>query len=108
MAIDVFSERVITFKEAISLLPKLPRSNKLHISTLYRWSLSGLRSKDRAVVRLEVVKVGGSICTSQEALQRFFDRLTGDTTVVTPPTPTTRERLRQIQEAEELCRRAGI
>ncbi len=42
MAIDVFSERVITFKEAISLLPKPPRSNKLHISTLYRWSLSGL------------------------------------------------------------------
>ena len=39
-------------------------------------------------VRLETVKLGGTACTSLEALQRFFDRLSGDTTVVTPTTIT--------------------
>ena len=108
MAIDVFSERVISLKEATGLLPKSPRNKKLHASTIYRWSLGGLRSKDGMVVRLEVVKVGGTTCTSQEALQRFFDRLSGNSTVVTPPAFTERQRLRRIEKAEEELRRAGI
>jgi hypothetical protein len=64
------------------------------------------------VVRLETVKMGGTACTSLEALQRFFDRLSGDTTVVTPPTPTMRqrnkERERRIRAAEEELRKYGI
>jgi hypothetical protein len=48
------------------------------------------------------------LCTSKEALQRFFDRLSGNQQVVTPPTITSRQRLRQIQRAEEELRRAGI
>jgi hypothetical protein len=108
MAIDVFIEKVVTLREAIALLPKTPRNKKLHVSTLYRWFLAGLRSKDGMVVRLEVVKIGGTTCTSQEALQRFFDRLSGNNSVVTPPTLTQRQRLRQIKQAEEELRRAGI
>lgn len=108
MAIDVFAERVITLKEAIALLPKSPRNKKLNISTIYRWTLGGIRSKDGMRVRLEVVKIGGTACTSQEALQRFFDRLSGDPTVVTPPTQTARQRLRQVRQAEEELRRAGF
>ena len=108
MAIDVFSERVVSLKEAIALLPKSPRNKRLHVSTIYRWSLGGLRSKDGMVIRLEVVKIGGTTCTSQEALQRFFDRLSGDSAVVTPASFTARQRLRQIEKAEKELRRAGI
>jgi hypothetical protein len=108
MAIDVFSEKVISLSEATRLLPKSPRNKKLHVSTLYRWMLGGLRSKDGMIVRLEMIKIGGTACTSQEALQRFFDRLSGNTAVVTPPPITRRQRLRQIKQAEEELRRAGI
>ena len=75
---------------------------------MFRWILRGLRAKDGFVVRLEAVKIGGRLCTSQEALQRFFDRLSGNQLVVTLPTITSRQRLRQIKAAEEELRRAGI
>ncbi|QKK07527.1 MAG: DUF1580 domain-containing protein [Planctomycetota bacterium] len=39
-------------------------------STLYRWACSGLSG-----VRLEVVQVGGTMCTSRAAMERFFTRL---------------------------------
>ncbi len=37
---------------------------------LYRWATEGLRG-----VHLETIQVGGTLCTSIEALQRFFERL---------------------------------
>jgi hypothetical protein len=43
-----------------------------------------------------------------EALQRFFDRLTGNQSIVTPPTITQRQRLREIERAEEYLRRHCI
>lgn len=70
MAIDVFTERVVTLTEATRLLPRRRAGKKPHTSTLYRWATRGLRG-----VQLETVQVGGSTCTSQESLQRFFDRL---------------------------------
>lgn len=108
MALDVFSEKVIGLKEASQLLPKTTGNKTVHFATLFRWILGGLKAKDGFVVRLESVKIGGRLCTSQEALQRFFDRLSGNQQVVTPPTITSRQRLRQIKAAEEDLRRAGI
>jgi hypothetical protein len=71
--------------------------------------MAGRKSRDGMIVRLETIKFGGTTCTSKEALQRFFDRLTGDLTVVTPPTITARERLRQIEAVErQLMERYGI
>ena len=107
MAIDVFQESLLSLTEAANKLPKTCHNKKLHVSTLFRWVQRGLHSHDGQVVRLEIVKVGGRACTSEEALQRFFDRLTGDQNIVTPPTFTRRQRLRQSQLAEEELKRAG-
>ncbi len=108
MSIDVFQETVFSFAEAIRKLPNGCQNKRLHVSVLYRWVNAGLRSKDGQIVRLEMVKIGGRAYTSQEALQRFFDRLTGDQSIVTPPPITSRQRLRQIEQAEERLRRKGI
>ena len=105
MAIDVFQEAVISFEEATKRLPKGRHGKKLHVSVLYRWVNGGLRSKDGQIVRLEMVKIGGRAHTSQEALQRFFDRLTGDQSIVTPPTLTSRQRRREIERAVEELKR---
>ena len=57
-------------------VPKLPwlrgvvAGRKLSFSTLHRWITRGL-----AGVKLEAVRVGGVLCTSEQALRRFFQAL---------------------------------
>lgn len=68
----LLSENLITLSEAAALLPRRRRGRPTHPSTLFRWAGQGLRG-----VRLEIVQVGGTRCTSREALARFFSRLSG-------------------------------
>jgi hypothetical protein len=69
--IDQASEELITLTAACKLLPKRRRGKKPHVSTLYRWSSVGCRG-----VVLETLQVGGTKCTTREALARFCQRLT--------------------------------
>lgn len=108
MAIDVFSETLMTLAQAAKRLPKVKAGKSPHVSTLHRWRLRGCRSRDGMVVRLETIKVGGTTCTSLQALQRFFERLSGDTAVVTPPTMTMRQRQRRLERAKEELGKAGM
>jgi hypothetical protein len=70
MTIDFGSEHLLSLTDAAKQLPRRRAGRKPHISTLYRWALRGLKG-----VKLETVQVGGTTCTSVEALQRFFDSL---------------------------------
>src|SRR5687767_10871131 len=75
----------------IKWLPCRRRGRNLHISTVFRWS-NGLRG-----VKLETLQIGGTRCTSEQALRRFFSRLTD------PKAPVPRsngDRGRQKAEAE--------
>jgi Protein of unknown function (DUF1580) len=70
--IDISKEQVMPLSRAASKhVPPRRRGKPTHTSTLYRWSDPGLHG-----IRLEVLRCGGVLCTSVEALQRFFDRLT--------------------------------
>ena len=83
MAIDPMSETVVPFAEAARHLPRLRAGRPVSPATLWRWSSHGLRG-----VRLETVRVGGTTCTSTEALSRFFARLAGDPVcAASPPAP---------------------
>lgn len=64
MPIDIAKERVVSFREAAKLCPGRRHGRKPHVSTFYRWAAMGL----------ETIRVGSQVCTSVEALQRFFDR----------------------------------
>jgi hypothetical protein len=68
--IDSQSESVITLGQGADDLPRRRRGRKTHVSTLYRWATTGCRG-----VILETIQIGGTRCTSREALQRFFERL---------------------------------
>jgi hypothetical protein len=70
MPIDTSSEKILTLGQAAAELPRRRRGRKTHISTLYRWTVSGCRG-----VILESIQIGATRCTSREALQRFFERL---------------------------------
>ena len=69
--IDAKTEELVTLRDATKLLPKRRGGKRPHVATLYRWALRGLRG-----VVLETLQIGGTLCTSEEALQRFFERLT--------------------------------
>lgn len=70
--IDLASETLLTFAQACAYLPRRRRGRHAHTSTLWRWATRGLRGH-----KLEVIRVGGVVYTSREALQRFADRLSG-------------------------------
>lgn len=109
MSIDVFNESVITFSEASKLLPRRRRGCKVHPSCIYRWYQAGLRSASGMIVRLEIVQIGGTKCTSKEALQRFFDRLQDrQLPEVSPEIPTMRTRSKQMRETERKLRMMGL
>jgi hypothetical protein len=68
--IDTTIETVRPLAQAASELPRRRGGRKTHISTLYRWATAGCRG-----VVLETIQIGATRCTSLEALQRFFERL---------------------------------
>ena len=63
-------EAIITLADAPKELPRRRKGKKIHVSCIYRWSTVGCRG-----VVLETIQVGGTRCTSREALERFFHRL---------------------------------
>ena len=94
--IDLEHESLISLAEAATLLPRRRKGKKPHISCLYRWASRGLRG-----VRLETVQIGGTRCTSREALARFFASLTeGCNQPKESRSPTARQRAARQAERE--------
>lgn len=125
MAIDINTEALYTLTEATKLLPVL-NGKKVSTNAIWRWCLKGIQG-----VHLDHVRVGVRICTSKEALNRFANAVAeaAKDRIAIPPdayrpveTPSVwrprrrrrrltayeAERARQIREAEEELRRAGI
>lgn len=76
---------------------------KLAQTTVIRWMLSGLKIGAHRV-KLEHIRVGGTLCTSESALSRFFARC-ADPTADVDAAPKAR---RQHDQAEAELSRAGI
>lgn len=64
------TERKYPLRQATRFVPRLRRGRTVHVSTLFRWSTRGLYG-----VVLEVTQCGDTRCTSVEAINRFFERL---------------------------------
>lgn len=67
---QLLKEELLSLPAAARILPRRRSGKKVHTATLYRWTTSGLKG-----VVLESLQVGGTRCTSRQALQRFFDSL---------------------------------
>jgi hypothetical protein len=68
--IDTKKEQLLTLAEVANLLPRRRAGRKTSLSCVYRWTTAGCRG-----VRLEFTQVGGTRCTSRDALARFFEKL---------------------------------
>ncbi len=89
MSIDPTTETLRPFAEAARRLPALRGGRPVNVTTVWRWATRGVRGRGGVTVQLESIKVGGTCCTSDEALARFFQALTvdgsgADTSVLDP------------------------
>jgi hypothetical protein len=100
--IDPLSEEIVSLTDAAKLLPARRGGKRAHVSCLYRWTQSGCKG-----VRLESIQVGGTRCTSREALGRFFERLSNSTGSGEPSIRTPNQRARAADQAERDLIRAG-
>jgi hypothetical protein len=102
--IDISTETILTLAEAANELPRRRRGRKTHISTLYRWTVSGCRG-----VILESIQIGATRAVSRESLQRFFERLTELRETGEDPSVlrTTTQRQRQSEAAAKELDRLG-
>jgi hypothetical protein len=92
-------ENLRALAEVPGVLPA-NRGRPIHISSVYRWTTSGVRG-----VVLETVQVGGRRLTSLEALQRFAERLSartgaGSDSPTGPGGRTVAQRQRAAQHAD--------
>lgn len=69
--IDAARESVLSFGEAARYVGNLKGGKALSFQTLFRWATKGCSG-----VVLESICIGGTRCTSKEALHRFFDGVT--------------------------------
>jgi hypothetical protein len=99
--IDLQTETPLSFTEAAKL-PQVCRNGKRPaISTLWRWAGSGCRG-----VKLEVRRVGGTLCTTAAAVDRFLAALNGEAAATPGVTPRMRDKA--IASAERELDAAGV
>jgi hypothetical protein len=68
--IDTASEDLIPVRQVPDEIPSRRPGKRINISTIWRWSMRGVRG-----VKLETVRIGGGTYASREAIQRFVERL---------------------------------
>jgi len=97
--IDTTTERLVTLAEAAKLVPGRP----IHISTIHRWRLKGVRG-----IRLDTVMRGGIRFTSRDALERFFAESTAAADGLPTTVRTCAARAKAIAAAKKELAEAGI
>ncbi len=101
--IDTNTETVLSFTEAAKGLPRRRGAKRPHVSTIYRWSSSGCKG-----VILESIQIGGTRCTSKEALARFFNALTFGEDDKCNPLQRSDRRQRAADDAMDELQREGL
>jgi hypothetical protein len=107
--IDIQKEQLITLAAATKLVPPRRGGAPCSFSCAFRWTSKGVRAADGSLVKLESLRVGGTICTSVAALQRFFERLGHRPDSEEAPTlRTPRQRQRAADQAAKQLEAMGV
>lgn len=106
--IDAARESVLSFGEAARYVGKLKGAKAVAFQTLFRWATKGCRG-----VVLESICIGGTRCTSKEALQRFFDgvtraRASAPASMAAPTDSQVVPPVDLVGDVDQVLRRAGI
>lgn len=78
----LLSEEILTLAQAARRIPPVRGKRPPCSRTVFRWSAKGLKPRSKrgcsesgGRVFLETIQIGGTTCTSMEALARFYERL---------------------------------
>ena len=105
--IQIASEKVVSLGRAARHFPRRRRGKRPHTATLYRWARSGVRADNGDAVVLETIRVGRTLCTSVEAIQRFCERVSStETPFASRHCPVTRPQINNGIEDE--ARKRGL
>jgi hypothetical protein len=74
--IDPTKEKIYSLAQLARWLDAIGDRKPPHPGTLARWATRGIRG-----VRLETLRAGGRICSTKEAVARFFNELSSDRSV---------------------------
>lgn len=101
--IDVNTEKLIRLSDVPKLpwLPDRPGGQLLSVQSVYMWSTRGIRG-----AKLETLAMGGTRCTTQAALLRFFERLS--LLATDEKAPTAAELRRADERARKVLAAAGV
>lgn len=99
----------VTLEEAAQMVPTRPSH-----TTIWRWCCRGIyvRGADQ-LVRMRFVRIGRKYFTKPDWVEEFIHRLTAATMtahehLLAGVRNVSRDRLRQLAEADEILARAGI
>lgn len=103
--IDISTEHVLTLSQAAKELPERRKGRKPHVSCMYRWTISGCRG-----IILDSIQIGGTRCTSREAIQRFAEALSHkrETGEPAPATRSVIQRTRASEAAANELKKLGV
>jgi hypothetical protein len=106
--IDISEEPLISLAAATKFIPPSRGGAPCSFSCMVRWHQKGARAADGSLIRLEALRVGGRLCTSVAALQRFFQALSARPGEASAPSRTPTIRRRAIEQADRICEEAGV
>jgi hypothetical protein len=98
---------IIENREETMLLGVAATLAKVSGSAMLKWVLRGCTAADGTRVHLEGVRMGARWFTSQEAVDRFSERLSVLGNSVRTATPTQAERRKQVAMADKEMEAAG-
>jgi hypothetical protein len=108
--IDIENEEVLSLAQAARWLPNIRGARAtgkgVHPVTIWRWTRYGVAGLDGQKVVLESIKLGGTRCTSIEAVQRFIGCLQG--AAVPPVSRQPRAEAKRAAKAMEELRKLGF
>jgi hypothetical protein len=107
MAINLFTERILSLPQAAKVWPSYQNGKATHVSRLVRALTRGSKDPSGNLIKLEALRLGGQWVTSAEAIQRFAERLTpSDQSAAPRCTPVARRRAAESADSE--LERLGI
>jgi hypothetical protein len=83
----------------LAFMPRRRRGRKLHASCVYRWAQRGVRG-----IKLEVVRVGGTLCTTTQALEQFFQATAGVVATTAPKQVAKQQHLDRVRRELDAAR----
>ncbi len=104
------NDKYIDLTQAAKVSPGRP-----HVASVWRWCRRGIKTRSGGRVRLEHIRAGGKLFTTEEALRRFFQAVAEADAEhfraqprASPKRSTNRQRNRSIEQAEQTLAGAGI